>query len=55
MFDESLLNNFNFYTLAVDTYLDYDVEEEYSDQLFKSKQETTELGLSFIYSSMTKT
>ena len=37
MFDETQLNNFNFYTLAVDTYLDYDIEEEYADQLFKSK------------------
>ena len=55
LFDESLLNSFNFYCANVDTFMDYDIEEEYSEPLFKSKQETTELGLSFIFSSMTKT
>ncbi|TNV78862.1 hypothetical protein FGO68_gene498 [Halteria grandinella] len=55
MWSEQMIDRFNFMALQVNTFADYDVEQEYQSPLFSFKNDNQEVGLSFVLKSMTQT
>ena len=48
------MDNFNFVCRQIDTYeLDYEYEVMYASELFSAKNDNQEIGLAFIFQSMT--
>eukprot|EP00347_Sterkiella_histriomuscorum_P017627 403348615 len=55
LWSDKILDNYNFYSIQIDTFEDYDVELDYQPPLFSYKNDNEELGLQFVLKSMTKT
>ena len=53
IFDEPLLNQYNFCCYKVDTFREFDREKEFMSSLFVEKNENAELGLQFLFKSLT--
>ncbi len=53
LWSEQMLDRFNFIALEVNTYEDYDIELEYQSPLFSFKNDNQEVGLGFVFKSMT--
>ena len=54
MWNDVQLDKWNFYSVQLDTYLSYEKEFMYQPPLFSAKNDNQELGLAFIFKSMTK-
>ena len=54
LWSDSLLDEFNFYCMELNTFEDYDVELDYQTPLFSFKNDNQEIGLAFVLKSMTK-
>lgn len=54
MWSEQMLDRFNFMSIEVNTFEDYDCELEYQSPLFSFKNDNQEVGLTFVLKSMTK-
>ena len=55
IFTEHQMDNFNFVCRQIDTFmLDYEYELMYQPELFSAKNDNQEIGLAFIFQSMTK-
>lgn len=55
LFNDKLLDLFNFAMFQMDTYEEYSTEVEYQPNLFSQKNDNQEIGLNFIFQSMTET
>ncbi|CDW82556.1 origin recognition complex subunit 2 [Stylonychia lemnae] len=53
MWSDSMLDRFNFYASEVNTFEDFDTELEYQSPLFQFKNDNQEVGLLFVFKSMT--
>lgn len=53
MWSDSMLDRFNFYAHEINTFEDFDVELEYQSPLFSFKNDNQEVGLIFVFKSMT--
>lgn len=49
-----MLDRFNFYSFQLDTFCEYDMENDYLPNVFIAKNDNVEIGLSFILKSMTE-
>lgn len=54
LFTDRLLDSFNFATFQLDTFLEFNDECSYQPSLFSQKNENQEIGLAFIFKSMTE-
>lgn len=48
MWNDQMLDRFNFYSFQLDTFEDYEHETDYLPNVFISKNDNQEIGLTFI-------
>jgi hypothetical protein len=54
LWDETMMKNYNFVFFEVHSFNEYDIEKEYSTPMFSNKNDMAEVGISFIFKSITQ-